>query len=108
MCIRDRVYYIIDSIQTAILESRQIQFQYYEYTAEKKKVLKHDSYRYIVDPYALEWKNDHYYLIGFSHKHQSIAHFRVDRLAGAEILNKMCIRDRRRLMMVSWAPPSPG
>ena len=54
---------------------------------EKKKVLKHDSYRYIVDPYALEWKNDHYYLIGFSHKHQSIAHFRVDRLAGAEILN---------------------
>ena len=83
----EKVYYIIDSIQTAILESRQIQFQYYEYTAEKKKVLKHDSYRYIVDPYALEWKNDHYYLIGFSHKHQSIAHFRVDRLAGAEILN---------------------
>lgn len=83
----EKVYYIIDSIQTAILEGRQIRFQYYEYTAEKKKVLKHDSYRYIVDPYALEWKNDHYYLIGFSHKHQSIAHFRVDRLAGAEILN---------------------
>lgn len=57
----EKVYYIIDSIQTAILEGRQIQFQYYEYTAEKKKVLKHDSYRYIVDPYALEWKNDHYY-----------------------------------------------
>lgn len=40
-----------------------------------------------MNPYALEWKNDNYYLIGFSHKHQSIAHFRVDRLAGAEILN---------------------
>lgn len=39
----EKVYYIIDSIQTAILEGREIQFQYYEYTAEKKKVLKHDS-----------------------------------------------------------------
>lgn len=46
----EKVYYIIDSIQTAILEGRQIQFQYYEYTAEKKKVLKHDGYRYIVGP----------------------------------------------------------
>ena len=36
--------------------------------------------------YALEWKNDHYYLIGFSHKHQRMAHFRVDRLSGIKIL----------------------
>ena len=43
-------------------------------------------------PYALEWKNDHYYLIGYSHKHHGMAHFRVDRLAGIEIL-EMCIRD---------------
>ena len=36
----EQVYYIIDAIQTAILEKRQIQFQYYEYTPEKKRVLK--------------------------------------------------------------------
>ena len=74
----EKVYYIIDSIQTAILDQHQISFQYYEYTPEKKKILKHDGYRYILDPYALEWKNDHYYLIGYSHKHKGIAHFRVD------------------------------
>ena len=34
----------------------------------------------------MEWKNDHYYLIGFSHKHQRMAHFRVDRLSGIKIL----------------------
>lgn len=34
----------------------------------------------------MEWKNDHYYLIGFSHKHQRMAHFRVDRLSGIRIL----------------------
>lgn len=83
----EKVYYIIDSIQTAILDQHQISFQYYEYTPEKKKILKHDGYRYILDPYALEWKNDHYYLIGYSHKHKGIAHFRVDRLTSAEPLD---------------------
>ena len=53
---------------------------------QKKKILKHDGYRYLLDPYALEWKNDHYYLIGYSHKHSRVAHFRVDRLAGVEVL----------------------
>ena len=83
----EQVYYIIDSIQTAILDQHQISFQYYEYTPEKKKILKHDGYRYILDPYALEWKNDHYYLIGYSHKHKGIAHFRVDRLTSVEPLD---------------------
>lgn len=83
----EKVYYIIDSIQTAILDQHQISFQYYEYTPEKKKILKHDGYRYILDPYTLEWKNDHYYLIGYSHKHKGIAHFRVDRLTSVEPLD---------------------
>ena len=82
----EKVYYIIDNIQTAIGNHQQIRFQYYEYTQEKKKILKHDGYYYVVNPYALEWKNDHYYLIGFSLKHQKIAHFRVDRLTSIENL----------------------
>ena len=57
----EKVYYIIDNIQTAIGNHQQIRFQYYEYTQEKKKILKHDGYYYVVNPYALEWKNDHYY-----------------------------------------------
>lgn len=82
----EKVYYIIDNIQTAIGNHQQIRFQYYEYTQEKKKILKHDGYYYVVNPYALEWKNDHYYLIGFSLKHQKIAHFRVDRLTSVEYI----------------------
>lgn len=82
----EKIYYIIDRTHSAILDHRQIAFQYYEYTQRKEKILKHNGYRYVLDPYALEWKNDHYYLIGFSHKHQGIAHFRVDRITSVEIL----------------------
>lgn len=83
----EKVYYMIDAIQTGIIENRQIQFQYYDYTPEKVRVLKHDGYLYKLDPYALEWKNDRYYVIGFSHKHQCTAHFRVDRLACVSLLD---------------------
>ena len=38
------IYYTVDKIQTAIQEKRKISFQYYEYTAKKEKVLKHDGY----------------------------------------------------------------
>ena len=33
----EKVYYIIDNIQTAIGNHQQIRFQYYEYTQEKRK-----------------------------------------------------------------------
>ena len=49
----EKVYYIIDNIQTAIGNHQQIRFQYYEYTQEKKKILKHDGYYYVVNPYSL-------------------------------------------------------
>ena len=52
----EQVYYIIDAIQTAILEKRQIQFQYYEYTPEKKRVLKHGGYSGTGDVAAYEGK----------------------------------------------------
>lgn len=43
--------------------------------------------------YALEWKNDHYYLIGNSHKHQRMAHFRIDHLmfASSEVFPELQI-----------------
>ena len=44
----EKVYYIIDSIHSAILEHRQIEFQFYEYTQTKEKILIIGSYRDIL------------------------------------------------------------
>ncbi|EKC66072.1 hypothetical protein OBE_06138, partial [human gut metagenome] len=43
---------------------RQITFQYYEYTPQKEKILKHNGYRYQFSPYALIWSRDCYYAVG--------------------------------------------
>ena len=56
----EAIYYSVDVIQTAIQAKRQISFQYYEYTPQKEKILKHDGYRYRFSPYALVWSRDYY------------------------------------------------
>ena len=78
----ENIYYIIDLLQSAINSSKKIHFQYYEYTAEKKRVLKHKGQVYVFSPYDLVWCNDSYYVFGFSegNNHDKVIKFRVDRM----------------------------
>lgn len=76
----EQILYIIQAIKDAMQKDEQICFQHYEYNEDKARVPKHDGYVYTVSPYALIWKKDRYYLVGWSDKHQSITHFRIDRM----------------------------
>lgn len=77
----EQIYYIVDTINDAINEGRQISFQYYDYTGLKKKVLKNKGEVYKLSPYHLLWNGDYYYVIGYSEKKDKIVTFRVDRIA---------------------------
>ena len=89
----EEIYYIVDAIQNAISQSKQIEFKYYEYTQDKEKVYKNNGYIYKLSPYALSWSEDHYYVIGYCKKHGKISKFRVDRMA------KIKINDRKSIPM---------
>lgn len=84
----EQIYYIVDTINDAIDQHKQISFQYYDYTKDKNQILKNDGEVYILSPYNLLWNGDNYYVIGYSEKHKGIISFRVDRIAFTpEILN---------------------
>ena len=85
------IYYSVDKIHSAIQEKRQITFQYFEYTPQKEKVLKHDGYRYQFSPYVLIWSRDYYYAVGWSNKHEKLAQFRVDRMTAVELSNQAAV-----------------
>ena len=85
------IYYIVDMIHTAIQEQKQITFQYIEYTPEKKRVLKHEGYRYFFSPYALIWSRDFYYAVGWSEKHDKLAQFRVDRMTCVNLIERPAV-----------------
>ena len=78
------LYYTVDLIHKAINDRKRIRFKYIEYTAEKKKVYKHNGCIYEFSPYAMLWHDDRYYVLGYSERHEKIVKFRVDRIAKAE------------------------
>ena len=54
----------VDKIHQAITENRKIKFKYFEYNANKEKVLRYDGYTYTLSPCVLVWNNDMYYVVG--------------------------------------------
>ena len=79
----ESIYYIIDEIHHAILENRQIRFDYMKWTEEKKLVSKGER---VVSPWALNWDDENYYLIAFDEKADKIKHYRVDKMKKIELL----------------------
>ena len=75
----EQIYYITDKLNEAINRNRKVRFQYFAYTAGKKKKLKNDGEAYVFSPYTLTWNNDYYYAVGWSDKHGKIVSFRIDR-----------------------------
>ncbi|MBE6887210.1 MAG: WYL domain-containing protein [Ruminococcaceae bacterium] len=85
----ERSFYIVDCINDAINQGRKVQFTYFEYNANKEKVLRNDGKPYVFSPYTLVWNGDYYYVVGFSHKHGKTGTFRVDRIESTpEILEE--------------------
>ena len=76
----ETVYYSVDALHNAIQNNITVTFQYIEYTADKKKALKHNGQKYVLSPYDLVWCNDGYYVFGWSESHGRIVKFRVDRV----------------------------
>lgn len=82
----EQIYYIVDAINDAINDGKQISFQYYDYSGLKKKVLKNKGEVYKLSPYKLLWSGDYYYVIGYSEKKGKVINFRVDRIAATPMI----------------------
>lgn len=74
-----QIYYIIDTISTAIAQKKQVLFKYYEQLTSAKK---NKGEQFQVSPYRLVCCSDYYYLIGYSEKHEKITAFRIDCITG--------------------------
>lgn len=76
----EKVYYIMEALNDAIITGKKVSFQYFSYNLQKEQKPKNDGYVYIFSPYKLIWNGDYYYVVGYSDKHGSIGSFRVDRI----------------------------
>lgn len=84
----ETIYYNVDQIHAAILENRQIRYQYAEWTIEKTLKPRKGGAFYTVSPWALTWDNENYYLIAYDDNADSIRHYRVDKMQKASVTDR--------------------
>lgn len=76
----ESVFYHVDTIHKAIFENRKIAFIYLDYDEKGKLVPRKNGELYHISPWALIWKEENYYLLGYDEKDEKIKHYRVDKM----------------------------
>lgn len=87
----ESIFYHVDTIHKAIFENRKIGFVYLDYDVSKKLVPRKGGQKYIISPWALIWKEENYYLLGYDNKDEMVKHYRVDKMDAVEMTGE--IRD---------------
>lgn len=83
----ETIYYTVGFIEDAIQRNKKIIFRYFDLNENGEKVYRRDGHHYVVEPVALVFNEDNYYLIVYSEKHDNTANYRVDRIDSVEILD---------------------
>ena len=87
-CSNEELYYSIDKISTAIDNKKQIRLIYSNRSFDSNRQIKRSEKQMVINPYALSWQDDYYYLIGNHAKYDNLIHLRLDRISDVEILDQ--------------------
>ena len=84
----ESIYYNVDKIHAAIGEDKQIRFKYFDWNLKKEMEPRYDGKWYRLSPWALMWDDEKYYLVAYDSKHETIIHYRVDKMTQIGILDE--------------------
>lgn len=79
-CNNEEIYYVIDKLHDAIINKYKVSFQYRRRNFDKKNKKSYVNKEFKVSPYALIWKDDHYYLVCNNEKYDNLMNLRLDRI----------------------------
>lgn len=65
----EQIYYSVESLEEALRKHKKVSFVYFDLNENREKVYRREKSRYIVDPVALVYNEDNYYLMCFSAKY---------------------------------------
>lgn len=86
--VNENIFYSVDQIHEAIAANVKIKFQYFEWSVDKKMLLRRGGDYYVVSPWRLLWDDENYYLIAYDDKDQIIKHFRIDKMLHVSLLTQ--------------------
>lgn len=86
----EHIFYSVDHLETAILQQKKILFRYFDLDENGQRIYRRDGHRYVLEPVALVFNEDNYYLTGYSSRHDSTPSYRVDRMDNVQVLDEPC------------------
>lgn len=89
----ESIYYTVNFLEDAIRKHSKASFVYYDLNEHHEKVYRKKKERYTVEPMALVYNDDNYYLMCFSSKYDGICNYRVDRMENVEIVDEPVSED---------------
>lgn len=89
----ESIYYNVDSIERAIQDKKKVIFRYFDIDGSSQRAYRRDGHHYVVEPVALVFNEDNYYLVSYSSRHDNTANYRIDRMDSVEVIEEdMCER----------------
>jgi len=86
----EKIFYNVNELENAILRKKQVIFRYFDLNENGEKVYRREGHHYVVEPVALVFNEDNYYLTCYSSRHDSTVNYRVDRMDSVEVLDEDC------------------
>lgn len=81
----EHIFYNINEIEQAITLKKKISFLYFDYNSKLEKVFRREGKKYYVNPISMVITQDNYYLVCYDDFHNSINHYRIDRMAEVKV-----------------------
>lgn len=86
----EKILYAIDTIEEAIQSQKKVIFLYFDLDENGQRVYRRGGHHYVVEPIALVFNEDNYYMSCYSSRHDSTSNYRVDRMDGVKIIDESC------------------
>ena len=81
----EQIFYNVDALEQALEQQKKVLFRYFTLNEQGEKVYRRDGHRYVVEPVALVFNEDNYYVITYSDRYDSTVTYRVDRMDGVTV-----------------------
>ncbi len=79
----EQIYYTVDAIRRAISQKKKLKFCYFDFDRRRNKIYHNGGAPIEISPYALCWREDNYYVVGYYPKRRVVTNFRVDKMERA-------------------------
>ena len=84
----ESIYYNVDYLEGAIEQKKKVIFYYFDLNENGEKVYRNGHHHYVVEPIALVFNEDNYYMVCYSARHDNTANYRVDRMDAVEVIDE--------------------